>query len=760
MPHATIKLEPGVNQNRTLALNEAAISYTQLVRFIPDARGIGLVQKLGGWTKFFPSNVGSTVRALWAWEDTNSNAWLGVGAQNRVDTITALSATGSYVTLTTDGKYTYNVGETIVVSGVTPTGYNGTYSIYSVTPTTITFASTTTGAMTVAGTVAAGDALSVISNNTRSVITPRSATQSAAVAVTTSQGSSFVTITASNSLVNNGDTVYIETPIAVGGLIIFGVYPCIFVDSNNFQISVLNSLGQPVYATSSVTSGGAVPSFAFASGTATVNVTLVNHGYTVGSTFTVLVSTTGGGVTLYGNYTVSSVVSTNVFQIIAQNQATSNATVSMNGGNAFYTYYHTPGPVPTGTGYGIGGYGIGGYGTGVVPSFGTYGNPITVTDWTLDNWGQIFVSCPVNGPIFTWSPTAGVTQASIIYNGPIANDGMFVAMPQRQIIAWGSTFNGIQDPLLIRWSDVGDYSTWIATVTNQAGSYRMPKGSKIVGCIQGPQQGLVWTDLGLYAMQYTGPPYVYQFNELGTGCGMVGRKAAASLNGIVYWMGQSQFFMLGQNGVQIVACPVWDVIFQDIDLTNANKIRVAANSYFGEIAWYYPTVSSGGEISAYVKYNVVLNQWDFGNLVRTAWINQSVLGPPIGAGPSVNSNYIYQHETSPDADGQAMTSNFQTGYFEISDAEYKVFVDQFWPDMKFGYYGGTQQAQLQLTFYVTDYPHENPRVYGPYAMNNQTDFITPRFRGRLMSIGMGSSDVGSFWRIGAPRYRLQPDGKF
>ena len=65
MPHATLKLQPGVDQNKTLALNEAAISTTNLVRFVPDRNGLGLVQKLGGWSKFFPTTMGATVRALW-----------------------------------------------------------------------------------------------------------------------------------------------------------------------------------------------------------------------------------------------------------------------------------------------------------------------------------------------------------------------------------------------------------------------------------------------------------------------------------------------------------------------------------------------------------------------------------------------------------------------------------------------------------------------------------------------------------------------
>jgi hypothetical protein len=510
----------------------------------------------------------------------------------------------------------------------------------------------------------------------------------------------------------------------------------------------------------------------------------------------------------------------------------------LNNGNVNLVYYIGFGSIPAGTGYGVGGYGLGGYGSGtaITP---TTGVPIHCDDWTLDNWGQILIACPVpameialattgasgngttatvtfsgtyvvpvgnsinitgmtptgyngyhyvtassagsvsfastttgaqtvagilidydaaSGPIFQWDPTSGNTVATIIPQAPSVNDGMFVAMPQRQILAWGSTFTGVQDPLLIRWCDVQNYSQWIAQSTNQAGSIRIPKGSKIIGGIQGPQQCLFWTDLAVWSMQYIGQPYIYSLNELGTGCGMIGRKAAASHNGVVYWMGQSQFFQLAGDGVSSVPCPIWDVIFQQLDTSNVDKIRVAVNSRFGEIAWYYPTTASNGEVSNYVKYNTIIKQWDFGVLGRSAWINQSVLGPPIGADP-VSLN-IYQHEISTDAGGSAMLSNFQTGYFALDEANVKTFVDEVWPDMKWGYYGGSQNATVSLTFYATDYPGATPSVYGPFTLTQATTFVSPRMRGRLVSIGMSSSDVGSFWRIGNMRYRSQPDGRY
>lgn len=689
MPHAAFKLIPGVDQNKTPALNEAAISYSQLVRFIPDRTLGGLVQKLGGWTKFYANTIGSIVRCLWAWEDTNANSYLAAGAE---------------------------------------------------------------------GTSAGANTLTVIVSGGSNDITPQTTTVNVAVNFSTTAGSNAVLITDTGRNVDDYDVVDIQTQVSVGGIVLFGQYQCYNPggSANTYTIYATNILGAPAFATSTVANGGAVALFNTTSGSDFVAVTLANHNLVIGDTFPILTATAVGGVTLYGNYIVTGVTSSSVFTISASTTASATTSASANSGNVRFIYYNGIGPLPGGTGYGVGPYGGGGYGTGIPPVTGT-GTPIRAVDWTLDNWGETLIACPLNGPIYEWNPTTGNPIALIIPEAPPVNDGMFVAMPQRQIIAWGSTFTGIKDPLLIRWCDVDNYNSWIASITNQAGSYRIPKGSRIVQCIQGPQQGLIWTDLGLWAMQYSGPPYVYQFNELGTGCGLIGRKAATSMGGVVYWMGQSQFYKLSGGGVEPVRCPIWDVIFQDLDTNNLDKIRIAANSRFGEISWYYPTKGNGGEVSHYVKYNVNLDQWDFGVLSRTAWINESVLGPPIGAAPDT---YIYQHETSTDADGQPMNSSFQTGYFVMTEADYKMFVDQVWPDMKWGYYGGTQSANVLLTFYVTDYPGQTPTAYGPYTLTQATTYITPRFRGRLVSIKMESNDIGSFWRIGNTRYRFQQDGKY
>jgi len=693
MPHASVKLRPGVDITATPALNEAGISACNLVRFVFDPIVGALSQKLGGWTKFYGSTTASKARSLWAWEDTNANARLAVGMEN------------------------------IGVTGQAQ--------------------------------------LAVVTSGILSDITPRSITDNVTPNFTTVSGSPTITVVdATTGGITSFDTVYIETHVSVGGLILFGLYPTTGSGATSYTINAQDIFGNLLPALSS-TSPGVVAAFTTTNAINLVSVALTAHGFLAGDTYPILVSTTVGGVTLFGNYVIQTIVDANHFTINSQALATSSTTASINSGNVRFVYSIGIGAIPASTGYGVGGYGDGGYGTGtaVVPNTGT---PISATDWSLDNWGQVLISNPVNGtllqPIYQWDALSGQPIATIIPAGPPLNDGMFVAMPQRQIVAWGSTFTGIQDPLLIRWCDVNDYNSWIATPTNQAGSYRVPKGSKIVGCVQGPQQGLVWTDVNVYSMQYIGPPFVYSFNEVGASCGMISRKAAATLNGSTYWMGASQFFLLSGDGVSPIPCPLWDVIFQDLDTTRTDRIRVAVNARFGEISWFYPSKNDGGEVNSYVKYNVFLQQWDYGTMSRSAWIDQSVLGPPIGADPE--SLYLYQHETSTDADGQPMDSFIQTGYYAMSEADVKTFVDQVWPDMKWGYYGGAQNATVNLTFNVADYAGQTPTTFGPYPLTQSTTFISPRFRGRLVSLKIGSSDTGSFWRIGNIRYRLQQDGKF
>jgi hypothetical protein len=664
MPHAALKLVGGANTAETPAQNEnGGIAQTNLIRYVYDPSGLTLVAKLGGWSPFFSSGTYSAVAAMWAWEDLNSVAHLGIGTQ------------GPFAQLS------------IITHGAAT----------AITPTLLA----TTGTPQIASTL-----------------------------------DSDVILITDPDLIGSAASVYVTTQISIGGIVIFGSYPiAYFSPPHQYGILATDILGNPAIATAS-SSAPVLPIFGTAVGSTVVEVTFPAYTYAVGDTFAVITPTTVGGLLLYGNYTVFQILDSSHFYIQASSPATSSAGAALNGGAAVYFYDNN-----------------------------FLGTTQPATDWTLENFGQDLVACYVSPtaesgyqPIYLWQP--GQPNALAIPQAPIVNDGIFVAMPQRQIIAWGSTETGIQDRLLISWCDVNNPYQWIPLVTNQAGNYRIPKGSKIVGCIQGPTQGLIWTDIDVWSMQYIGPPDVYGFNEIGTGCGLIARHAAASANGIVWWMGPSQFFTLSSNGVQPLPCPVWDVVFQNLNQAQLSNIRVGVNSLFNEIWWFFTAASTqASQNDSFVKYNYLLNLWDYGigTLGRSAWIDQSVLGPPIGADPT--SLLLYQHETSNDAAGTAMDSYFLTGYYATNEGDLKSFVDWVWPDMKWGQYSEAQTASVSITFYCVDYPGQTPLEYGPYTVTQATEYFYTRFRARLMALKIGSTDLGSYWRIGMLRYRYALDGK-
>jgi len=747
MPFGTIKLKPGVDTNVTPTLNEAAYSSSQLIRFLPERNGFGLAQKLGGWVAYYNSAIGSAIRALKGWADLNAINHLGIGAESSLNVLTG----NNLVNITPQTSTTNTAPVFATTSGsttVTITDSNITASVLDyvdyITP------------VAVGGLVLTGPYLLQTAAGNQYTITAASAATSTANTSTNTTAGSFVV----------GKTYQIVT---VGST----DYTLIGASANTVGV-IFNATG--VGAGTGTAKLVGVPSFQTSNGLSTVTCYLDNHGYSIGSTFYVGVSTTVGGVTLFGLYTILTVPSASSFTFAAANTATSSAgPTAENSGNVRSVFYIAIGPQPQGSGFGVGGFGTGGFGLGTTqPS--VPGTAITATDWTLDNFGSYLVACPAGGAIYYYDPNGQLQNAQIVGgSAPLVSSGIFVAMPQRQIIAYGSSFNLQADPLLVRWCDVGDFTNWIASSTNQAGSFRIPTGSKIVAGIQGPQQGLLWTDLDLWAMQYVGTPFVYSFNKIGSNCGAISRHCTGQLNGAVYWMSQRQFFMMMGGGPQPIPCPIFDVIFQNINKDYLSKVACGVNSQYNEITWYYPSASST-ENDSYVKYNVQTQQWDFGTLGRTAWIDQSVLGPPIGAG---SDTYIYQHEVGNDAASgtstTAMLSSFQTGYFQLAEGENLVFVDQIWPDMKWGTYSGNQNATVYLTIYYTNYATDtatspstsyysgspsNTVSSVTFPMTQSTEYISCRIRARFMAFSLSSQDVGTFWRLGGVKYRFQPDGKF
>lgn len=749
MPFGSITLQPGVNAERTPLLLRSGVTQSQLIRYRDD-----LIQKYGGWQKLYPFSVGGIPRDLHAWQDLNDVQYLSIGTTAQLavisnGTLSDISpeifqsdfapnfstTSGSNVitivdplinNVTTEDAVLFNTPVSIggiVLSGLYPITQIGGTHTYQIQAATNATATNTNPVVTNATTAVGNSVLHFAS-------TPAWIVAGMVVSDLTNPGA----IIANTTVVSTtGTTVTISTTVATPGV---------------------GSGDSIVFAS--------LPVFNSTVGTNLVTVTLINHGLTAGSSINFPIASTANGITIQGSYNVLSVANANNFTIAAGTQANNTGPFVMNNGFAEIIYQISLGPPPTGAGFGLGPFGGGGYGTGVIPP-SQVGGDLQASSWTTGNWGAILLANPMNGAIYYWQPGSGFQTASIITQAPPYNTGIFVSNTQQILVAYGSSVPiGIgvqQEPLLVQWSDVGNFFQWTASAATQAGNFVIPTGSKLVAGLAAPNQNLLWTDQDLWAMNYIGPPDVFGFNKIGTGMGAVSPHAIQNLRGSIFWMGDSNFYVYSGGSANVLPCPVWDAIFQNLNTNFIQNVCAMPNTPFNEVGWSYPSLASvTGECDSYVKMNILEQgaPWDYGQLQRSAWLDQSILGPPIGTS---SGGLVYFHETTPDADGQPLVSSFTTGSFYLEEGEQFVFVDQIMPDFRWESFAGTTSAQIQLTFNISNFPGDTPISHGPYTVTQATEYLPVRFRGRLMSVTVTSADLGSFWRIGSIKFRYGISGR-
>lgn len=579
--------------------------------------------------------------------------------------------------------------------------------------------------------IAGENRISLFGADVVSDITPLTVNSKLPIALSTTAGSQVVTVTDPLNSPLANSWLRVGGPISVGGIIIDGSYAVMtVVDPTHYTIT------SSVAAAGNVADGGAARVFTTTVGSAVVSVTFANHGLFTGQVARVTDPVVVGGLTIESNY-IATVIDPNTYTIIASSPANASASVTENGGNLFLTFLNPP--------------------------LGGVQNTMEVEFVSLDNWGEFLLAIPKGEPVFVWMPENGPSPMQNVATAPQANTLGFVANQQQILVLCGSvnTGTGLFDPMLVRWSDAGDYTQFIPLPTNQAGSLRLQVGSAIIGALAVASGALIFTDIAVYTMIYEGLPLVFGIPQpIGLNCGLVGPKAVGVIGSAVFWVSREQFYVsAGGAAPQQLPCAIWDRVFKNLSPAFVRQTVCATNAYFNEVAWYVP--QADGTI---VKARVQLDsgQWDYtifavtdsGN--RSAAIDQNVFGPPMGASPG---GAVYQEETGTDADDMPLVWRLLTGIAMIAEGDQFTFFKQVRPDVKFANDPGTGPGTVMMKVFVYRNPQEAPRVKGPYPINARTRSIPCRGRGRGLQFEFSGSDFGSAPRLGKLTFTGQPDGK-
>jgi hypothetical protein len=426
--------------------------------------------------------------------------------------------------------------------------------------------------------------------------------------------------------------------------------------------------------------------------------------------------------------------------------------------------------------------------------------------WSQSNYGEDLIFNPRGGAMYYWANNSNpnvydrgqVIKAgtSITLKGgstvtpdstcPSVANFIMVSDASRFVFSFGCNDpTGVyattgQDPLQIRWSDQNSFITWTPAITNQAGGIRLSHGSSIVTAIQTRQEILVLTDAAIYSMQYLGAPYVWSTQLLGDNISIVGPNAMATVNNVTYWMGTDKFYMYSGR-VETLPCALRSYVYNDINMSQSFQFFAGTNEGFNEIWWFYCSLNSS-TVDKYVIYNHLERTWYYGTFdgvtvrPRTAWLDSPLRVEPTAAIANDTNGTIVYHETGVDNNETGtplpIESWVQSSDFDIGDGHNFGFVWRLIPDITFDG-STTNDPSADFTVRPRQFPgsnygaSDNPTVVSAQNYVNQrtynvqqfTEQVYVRIRGRQMAFRVSSNDLGVQWQLGAPRIDVRPDGR-
>lgn len=485
--------------------------------------------------------------------------------------------------------------------------------------------------------------------------------------------------------------------------------------------------------------------------TSIVTVSHTNHGAVSGDRVTFSGATTFNNVTVDGTYTLT-YVDLNSYTIVVSTTASASGSGGGAAVLASYSINSTASSDVAGRGWGAGRWGESFWGTPRTSS----GITLESQRWSFDGWGEDLIAGARNGKIYLWDASLGPTTRAAAIAGAPSQVGSVAVTEERYLVAFGAHDGTSFNPMLVRWSDQEDYSTWTPAITNTAGDYLLDEGTKIIAHVKARGQILIFTDTAVYSMQLIDTNHIFGFFKIATNCGIIGPHAVTSFLGNVVWVSNNVFYIY-DGGVRPLPCTVQSFFFEGIDSNHLTKTTLGLNPAFSEIFFFYQSKTSTNDVDKYIKWNYIENVWDVGTMGRTVWYPpQSGFSNPIAVAPDGS---IYYHELGLDNDTAAFNAWIETGVLEMESpqgglGDDVLFLDRAVPDNYLA-----SGKSLQFTVYCRIFPNDSDEIVkGPFTITSSTKKVDTRARGRQFRFRFESSDTENRWRLGKWRVDIIPDG--
>ena len=341
----------------------------------------------------------------------------------------------------------------------------------------------------------------------------------------------------------------------------------------------------------------------------------------------------------------------------------------------------------------------------------------------------------------------------------------------RDFVFTGNNSSGLNN---VRWSALGDATSWATSQTTQADNQDISDLGAVTALVGG-EEVTILCERGIVVGRYVGTPLIFSFNTIESKRGCNFGNSVANVGRTIFYYTDDGFYQFdSRNGSRPIGYEKVDTFFKnDFNTSFPHRLSTAVDPNNKLIMWAYPSnSSSSGTNDKILVYNYSLDKWSLIN--QATDIVSSILTPgrtleglvainsSIDALPASLDSVLYkggnilfvgsQNNKLATFTGASLNATIETGEFEHSNKKLSL-ISQVRP-----IYEKTDSATATVTVQVasrkttaSDYTYGsassvNTDGFAPIRSNNRYHRVKLNLTGEwtnIQAIDVDITNMGS-----------------
>lgn len=330
------------------------------------------------------------------------------------------------------------------------------------------------------------------------------------------------------------------------------------------------------------------------------------------------------------------------------------------------------------------------------------------TMWSAAAWGNQIIACNLQN----------ATQSSTGAGFSALGGGS----PKARMVAANVNFAMMADvddsgsnvySDMVWWSGIRNPATWTPSAATQAGNVRLLDSPGPIKALVGyNNQFIAFKENSIFVGDYIGPPYVFGWRRISSRIGCVGQNAVTELDGKLYFLHASGFYVFDGQSIRNVGLPVFQSYMQEAKEISgfgglckqampytsygAAKTQAVADDAEG-VAWFcFAGYSSNNEYWFLYGYNARANKWSRHNvqISSSAATNSGVAQSPLVRANTSDLRTFVTGPTMRFAGVWNASTSLLRGFKYVAQS-----TDSVTPSYTTGVFGDQQEASTAYRFY-------------------------------------------------------------